>query len=93
MFSQSSTSTIINYGTMTRADKLTADELADIAKSRAAVDKAQADLLATQSKIAASHKMLKESWMEWSAWYEFDGEFIVQRGQSHMATQMTFNSR
>jgi hypothetical protein len=70
--------------TLRRVEALTSEEKAELAAAEAEVDKANLGLLATQAKIAAAHKMTHESYMEWSSWYDFDGDFILQRFQSNM---------
>lgn len=73
-------------GTLVRADRLTADEIKSLADAQAEIDKATTNLRQVQASVALSHKMTGQSWMEWSTWYVFDGDFILQRHQSSMGS-------
>ena len=74
-----------NSGTMIAAEKLTDQEKKMLSEAYAKVSDAAVNLRVTKEKIAAQHSMKEEHWMEWSSWYEFDGDYIVKRYQSHMA--------
>jgi hypothetical protein len=69
----------VQQGTLKRVEQISADEKAELQKAADAVTKAQADFEAAKSKVATAHKMTRENYMEWSSWYEFDGDFILQR--------------
>lgn len=73
-------------GTLRAAEKLTVAEQAQICAATSKVMTAQQELANVKSSIAAAHKMSAESWMEWSSWYEFDGEYILSRFKNHMPT-------
>lgn len=77
--------------TLQRVEALSADEKAELVKAEVAVAKASADLEAVKAKIAVAHKMGRESWMEWSSWYEFDGDFILFRFLSNMGTNSSLD--
>lgn len=66
-------------GTLQRVETITPEEKTELQKAADAVTKAQADFDAAKARVAAAHKMTRESYMEWSSWYEFDGDFILQR--------------
>ena len=76
-------------GTLKRVETLTDSEKKELADAIAAVNKANQALLDTRYRIAGRHKMSQQSYMEWSSWYEFDGDFILQRFQSNMASSIT----
>jgi outer membrane lipoprotein-sorting protein len=82
----------LNAQTLQRAEKLTDAEKVQRAEARQKVANAQAELETVEAKIAGAHGMGKESWMEWSRWYEFDGEFILQRSSSMMVNRTTSGS-
>lgn len=70
-------------GRMVAAEKLTGDEKKELAAAALKVKQANDELAETQAKIAGNHKFGKEGYMEWSRWYEFDGDFIIQRVYSY----------
>lgn len=67
-----------------RAEKVTESEKKQLASAQEKIAKANGELLALQIAIAKAHDMKAESWMEWSTWYEFDGDFILFRHSNHM---------
>ena len=71
-------------GTLQRVERLTPEERVEMITAVKDVGDAQKRLDALKQKIAAAHGMAGESWMEWRSWYEFDGDFILYRYQSHM---------
>lgn len=89
MQAQTTFSLASQQGSLKRVEILTSDEKVELQRAADVVTKAQAELGAAQAKVAAAHKMSRESYMEWSSWYEFDGDFILQR---FVSTQSSFNS-
>lgn len=75
-------------GTLRRAEAITPEEKAELQKAQDAITKAQADFETAKAKVAAAHKMTTESYMEWRSWYEFDGDFILQRFWSYQTTHI-----
>ena len=71
-------------GTLVKAEKLTGKEKVALSDATAKVASAQAELAKIKAQIAVQHQMTQSSWMEYSSWYEFDGDFILQRYQSYM---------
>jgi hypothetical protein len=70
--------------TLQRVETLTAKEQTDLSSAKAKVAEAQQFLKQTENAIAAAHKMGSQNYMEWSGWYEIDGQFILYRYQSNM---------
>ena len=77
-------------GTLKNVERITPEEKDDLQKAAAAVAKAQSDFEAAQARVAAAHKMTHESYMEWSSWYEFDGDYILQRFISYQTNHVTW---
>lgn len=63
--------------TLTRAERMTDSEIAEICAARASVDKARGELESVEKKIALAHQMKAESWMEWSTSVKFDGDYVL----------------
>ena len=76
--------TTVNTGTLISAEKLTSVEQKELFEAQQKIAQANAELSQVQTKIAAAHKMTEQSYMEWSTWYEFDGDYILYRGRSWM---------
>jgi hypothetical protein len=78
---------IITYqnGTLQRAEKMTEAEKSQLAEAQQKVAEAQIALQKVQAQIATQHAMVESHWMgmEYSTWYEFDGDWILQRFQSY----------
>lgn len=70
-------------GSLKRVEQITPEEKVELQKARDAIAKANSEYEAAKAKVAGAHKMTQESYMEWSSWYEFDGDFILQRFSSH----------
>lgn len=71
-------------GTMQKVEKMSPEEIKTLSSARRAEEEAHFKVEALQKKIAASHGMATQSWMEWQTWVEFDGDFIVYRYRSSM---------
>ncbi len=63
--------------TLTRAEKMTDSEIAEIRAARSAVKKAEGELESVKQKISLAHQMKAESWMEWSTHVQFDGDYVL----------------
>lgn len=82
---------LVAHGNLSAVERLTDSEQKELADARAKVEAAQTELETVQARIAGAHKFGKESYMEWSRWYEFDGDFILQRSVSSFS-HATLNS-
>jgi hypothetical protein len=76
-------------GTLQRAEKMTDQEKSSLQAARNKVAEAQAQLAQVEGIIASAHSMNAQSWMEYSTWYEFDGDFILYRYQNYEAVTFT----
>jgi len=65
-------------------EKLTEIEILQLKEAKDAAREANRKLQEVQDRIAIDHKMKGESWMEWSSWYEINGEFIFYYYRSNM---------
>lgn len=72
--------------TLNRVEMLTPDEKAQLQSAQLKVVEAEKELERVKSTVAGNHKMTQESYMEWSSWYEFNGDFILQHHRSMMQT-------
>lgn len=73
-------------GTLQRAEKLTETEKKALSDAQEKVASAQQELQHTRAIIAVAHGMGESHWMEYSSWYEFDGDFILQRYLSYQVS-------
>jgi hypothetical protein len=64
--------------TLQEVEKMTPDEVKQLALAQQRIDDATAQLAAAKEQIAIAHKFKSESWMEWQTWVAFDGEFILR---------------
>ena len=62
---------------LTKVDTLTQDEKTQLQAAQKAVDVAIQNFKNTQAMVAAIHGMTKQSWMEYSTWYEYNGDYIL----------------
>ncbi|OFY39601.1 MAG: hypothetical protein A2Z69_00200 [Bacteroidetes bacterium RBG_13_44_24] len=71
-------------GELRYVEKLTDQEKQELSEASKKLHEARENLEAIQDKIAKSHKMSNESWMEWGSWYEINGDYILSYYQSFM---------
>lgn len=76
-------------GDLVRVDKLSDKEKQELSVVRKKVIDAQKELEEIQHKIAKSHDMSKQDWMEWRSWYEIDGDYILYYCQYFMGWSFT----
>jgi len=71
-------------GTLEKVEPLTHEEKNLLHAARQGVTDAKTELRQLELRIAKAHKMEQEMWMEFRAWVEIDGDYILLRTESLM---------
>ena len=79
-----STELLTRQGTITKVEKLTPEELKNYKEAQNSLIEARENMNKVSDGIAKSHQMSKETFMEWSCYYEINGEYIIQYRDSYI---------
>jgi len=69
---------------ITKAEPLTPAQHKQLDEARQKVHDAEVALEKVKESIAQEHGFLQQDWMEWQAWWEIDGDYIVARYHNSM---------
>jgi hypothetical protein len=74
----------VEAGELRKVEKLTEIEILQLKGAREVAREANDKLRELQDRIARDHKMNSVYYMEWSSWYEINGDFILLYYTNHM---------